>query len=100
MDLAKAYDSVDQHLLLEILKKRMSKRLKEKGILNLISQMLCDTRLYLEISDEDPLSRLPPERKGIISTTRGLPQGSSLSPLLFAIYLDDVMREVYTEHQL
>jgi RNA-directed DNA polymerase len=75
IDLAKFFDTVDHDVLMH----RISRRVTDKGILNLIGKYL---------------------RAGVVvngrlnKTSKGVPQGGPLSPLLSNILLDDLDKEL------
>jgi RNA-directed DNA polymerase len=75
IDLAKFFDTVDHDVLMH----RISRRVKDKGILKLIGKYL---------------------RAGVVvngrlnKTSKGVPQGGPLSPLLSNILLDDLDKEL------
>jgi RNA-directed DNA polymerase len=75
IDLAKFFDTVDHDVLMS----RVSRRIKDKGILKLIGKYL---------------------RAGVVvngrlnQTSKGVPQGGPLSPLLSNILLDDLDKEL------
>ncbi|CAG9326495.1 unnamed protein product [Blepharisma stoltei] len=80
VDFSKAYDSVNRIRLLE--------KIKAKNIKNdswkIISQMLKGEQTTLVING------IETEK---INITRGVRQGSAISPLLFNIYIDDIEKE-------
>ena len=82
IDVKKAYYSVD----LEKLKKKITEKFNEKEatILNLF----IDAYMLLQLDFYGT----------IIQPTKGLPQGSALSSILFNIYIDDILREMKYTH--
>eukprot|EP01034_Spumella_vulgaris_P021843 gene21843-27914_t len=82
LDLSKAFDTVPRDKLKEVL--------KESGIagddeLRMLDKLLDDIRLRVRVS-----GKYGEEFK----TTNGIPQGDSLSPLLFIIYLEAALRDL------
>lgn len=77
LDIHAAYDNVIISVLLE--------KMKQLGIpimiINFISSMLFERHIHLNLSDGTRLSRI---------LTKGLPQGSVLSPILYNIYTYDL----------
>lgn len=76
LDIAKAYDRVDRRKLLVLLQRDLP-----RSIRNVYRQLLTGTKVRLE--------------KAEFTTKTGVPQGSVLSPVAFAYYLDDAVKEVY-----
>ena len=77
IDLQRAYDSVNLHTLISILQ---SLTLPDIWI-SLIYQLMSQRRLQLHPRHHNSMIRI---------TSHGLPQGSSLSPILFALYIGSV----------
>ena len=80
IDMSKAFDTISRHRLLTIL----ASFLENDEVTN-ISYLLRNTSLEV---------RLPGGKSEQFQTNRGTPQGDSLSPVLFVIYLEAVLREV------
>jgi hypothetical protein len=79
ISLEKAFDTINRSKLWEII----DKRVYPKHLINILINMY-ETKIKIE------LGRLLQE----IVTNKGVRQGCSLSPLLFIIYIDDVLREL------
>ena len=80
IDMSKAFDTISRHRLLTILASFL-----ENDEVTIISYLLRNTSLEV---------RLPGGKSEQFQTTRGTPQGDSLSPVLFVIYLEAALREV------
>ena len=77
IDIHKAYDNVDRSILL--------RKLVEKNIPNNVIKLL--QNMYSKF-------RVTIDGENWIETKNGLPQGSSLSPLLFNIYIDELLEDL------
>jgi RNA-directed DNA polymerase len=75
IDLAKFFDTVDR----DVLRHKVGRRIRDKGILKLIGKYL---RAGVVINGR------------LTQTTKGVPQGGPLSPLLSNILLDDLDKEL------
>ena len=87
IDLSKAFDCLDREKLMRIL--------EEIGItddeLRMITFLLAETKLQVKIGAD----------KGeIFDTTIGTPQGDALSPVLFLVYLEHILRTNEANHNL
>ena len=87
IDLSKAFDCLDREKLMKIL--------EEIGItedeLRMITFLLAETKLQVKIGQD----------KGeTFDTTIGTPQGDALSPVLFLVYLEHIIRTHGTRHNL
>ena len=80
IDFSKAFDTIDRGKLIEILKTFLN-----DDEVRMISILLADTSLQLKFEDTE----FEP-----FDTNIGVPQGDSLSPILFTIYLEYVLREL------
>ena len=77
IDLKKAYDIVDKNILIN----KLDKKKIPANITKLIKFMLSNFKITID-------------SKRWISTSNCLPQGSWLSPLLFNLYIDDLLVEL------
>ncbi|GMF35540.1 unnamed protein product [Phytophthora fragariaefolia] len=80
IDLARAFDTIDREKLLDVLRTFL-----EDDDIRLIKLLLVDTTLSLRTRS----TTLPPFCSNI-----GTPQGDSLSPVLFVVYLDAAFRDL------
>ena len=76
LDISKAFDSVSHPLLL----RRMQELEAPQYITNFLRSFLSDRRATLTLDGTSRCVKVP----------RGVPQGSSLSPTIFAIYMDSL----------
>ena len=81
IDLSKAFDSISRTKLLNILRDNGF----EHDIIEMVKVLLYDTTLQVSVN-----SVLGPDFK----TNKGAPQGDSLSPILFVIYLSQALNDV------
>jgi hypothetical protein len=87
IDLLKAFDCLDREKVMKILK---DIGIKEDE-LRMITFLLAETALQVKIG----------QAKGeTFNTTIGTPQGDALSPVLFLVYLEHIMRSHETKHNL
>jgi len=79
IDVAAAYDSVEWDKLAETLQLKNFKQTEINLIMNLMTNMQAITSTVWGDSEEFPLQR-------------GVPQGDSLSPIIFIIFMDTIIR--------
>ena len=78
IDLSKAFDTVDHKILLNKMKSNFGIR----GVaLNLFASYLSNRRQYTKIRNEN---------SNLHKITFGVPQGSSLGPILFLLYINEM----------
>ena len=80
LDMSKAFDSLDRRILMEVLERN---GLASEDELRIISFLLSETTLRVKVGSN---------LGEVFNTFIGTPQGDALSPILFLIYLEDVLR--------
>jgi len=88
IDLSKAFDCIDRATLMRTLERR---RIATEDELRLIQYLISETTMQVKIGKE-----YGEKFKTIIGT----PQGDALSPLLFLIYLEEIIRTAGLEEKL
>jgi len=87
IDLSKAFDCLDREKLMRIL--------EDIGLtedeLRMITFLLSETTMQVKIG---------PDKGNKFNTTIGTPQGDALSPVLFLVYLEHIMRTHVSNHNL
>ncbi|KAK3797086.1 hypothetical protein RRG08_053742, partial [Elysia crispata] len=83
IDMSAAFDTIDRQILLDIIE-----RIVEEDELRIIRFLLSDTVINIRISGAT-------EERPFVSNI-GTPQGDSLSPVLFSVYLENALKEVRT----
>ncbi|KAK3762174.1 hypothetical protein RRG08_040542 [Elysia crispata] len=83
IDMSAAFDTIDRQILLDIIE-----RIVEEDELRIIRVLLSDTVINTRINGATK------ERPFVSSI--GTPQGDSLSPVLFSVYLENALKEVRT----
>jgi len=86
IDLSKAFDCVKRDKLMEIIQQA---EIVDGDERRMLIYLLSDTRIRVQIDDE---------HGDYFETTIGVPQGDALSPVLFVIYLEHIMREQKRRH--
>eukprot|EP00794_Sanderia_malayensis_P009396 gene9397-10384_t len=84
--MSSAFDTIDRKLLLDILR-----GILEQDELRLVRFLLSDTNISIKVSGAT-------EEISFLGNT-GTPQGDSLSPVLFILYLETALREVREIHK-
>ena len=85
IDLSKAFDCIDRLKLLEILEEGSI----SINALRIIQYLISNTHMQCQIGRTKSES---------FDTTQGIPQGDALSPVLFIIYLEKIMRTFREKH--
>jgi exonuclease III len=88
IDLSKAFDCIDRSILMQILEEN---KIATEDELRLIQYLISETKLRVKIG------KTYGEK---FSTIIGTPQGDALSPLLFLIYLEKIIRTANLEEYL
>ena len=88
LDMSKAFDNLDRRILMEILERN---GLANEDELRIISFLLSETTLRVKVGSN---------LGEVFKTFIGTPQGDALSPILFLIYLEDVLRRHRTHNLL
>jgi len=82
LDMSRAFDTIDRAKLMRILKEEVQ---LDNDELRMCQSLLAETSLRVKLGEalSDPFA-----------STIGTPQGDGLSPILFAIYFESVLRQV------
>ena len=83
IDMSAAFDTIDRQILLDIIE-----RIVEEDELRIIRFLLSDTVINTRINGAT-------KERPFVSNI-GTPQGDSLSPVLFSVYLENALKEVRT----
>ena len=81
IDLSKAFDCLDRVKLIDIFR---TARIGTEDDLRILTYMLAETELQVKIQNEV---------SDFFGTSIGTPQGDALSPVLFLVYLEFILRE-------
>lgn len=88
IDLSKAFDCIDRGKLIQVLEQQ---QIASEDELRLIQYLISDTKLQVK------LGQTYGEK---FQTVIGTPQGDALSPMLFLIYLEQIIRTANLEQRL
>ena len=88
VDLSKAFDCIDRGKLIQVLEQQ---QIASEDELRLIQYLISDTKLQVK------LGQTYGEK---FQTVIGTPQGDALSPMLFLIYLEQIIRTANLEQRL
>ncbi|XP_029654603.1 uncharacterized protein LOC115228070 [Octopus sinensis] len=81
--MSKAFDSINRSKLLIVLK-----NIIDEDSLRMIHMLLSETQLFV---------RIGPKESRLFPTNFGTPQGDTLSPILFIVYLEAALRNLRAE---
>ena len=85
IDLSKAFDCIDRFKLLQILEEGNI----STNALRIIQYLISSTHMQCQVGKT---------KSETFDTTQGIPQGDALSPVLFIIYLEKIMRTFREKH--
>ena len=93
LDLVKAFDTVPREALIQVLDKFGV----PPKMVSMIRRMLKDNIVKLQVQKQsNDMKGVMREQDAIINSTAGVPQGNSMSPVLFVIYIQAVLETMDT----